>query len=120
MKIDNTMSLPAGMKYYEVSEEIWFMTGEDGADRDFINHEAFETLPEAVLAVLKSDTRNRLYIDLMEKNPNGNKSAHGLPVWAGYKSQMVKGVPYDAESGWRFTNFDAMGEAAPSNPKVAA
>ena len=115
MRIKDPMSLPVGTHYYEVSEEIWFMTGEDDADRDFINFEHFETLAEAVVAVLISHTSNRLYIDLMERTAGG---AHGLPVFAGYRSQMMKCSTADEWDGWRFSNFAAMGETAPQ--KVAA
>ena len=63
-----------------------------------------------------------VFIDLMEKNPNGNGSAAGLPVFAGSSKQMISSTPYDPKSGWRFGNFDMMGEVAPlpESVKVAA
>ena len=112
MKINDTRTLPAGTKYYEVSEEESFMVG-DEPERDWINQVAYTTLFDAVYDVMTRPCRNRLYIDLMEKNPNGNGSAHGLPVFAGTRKQMIESTPYDPKSGWRYTNFDAMGEVAP-------
>ena len=108
MKIKDSLKLPEGTKFYQVSEEVWFQTGPDDADRDFTNFQDFTTLVEAVNAVLKSDTTNRLYIDLMECSKGG---AHGLPVFAGSKHMMEDGTT----NGWRFSNFDAMGVERPSS-----
>ena len=118
MKINDTRTLPAGTKYYEVSEEVWFQTGPDDADRDFMEFQAYTTLVEAVYDVMTRCTSNRLYIDLMQKNPNGNGSAAGLPIFAGSRRQMIESTPYDPKSGWRYSNFDAMGEVAPSPETV--
>ena len=110
MKINDPMSLPVGTHYFEVSEEVWFMTGEDDADRDFVNFEHYDTLAEAIIAVMASVTSNRLYIDLMERTAGG---AHGLPVFAGYHTQMIRNTA-DQFDGWRFSNFGEMGEPIPS------
>jgi hypothetical protein len=113
MKINDTRTLPAGTHYYEVSEEVWYQTGPDDADRDFTNFVDFDNLLEAVAYTLTAETErrgNRLYIDLMVKTENGG--AHGLPVWAGYKSQLMKDGA-TSENGWRFSNFNAMGVTRP-------
>ena len=108
--ITDYKSLPAGTKFYQVSEEIWYVTGQE-ADRDFVNNQDFETLAEAVeyAKTVQTERRgNRLYIDLMQKSENG---ASGLPVFAGYQSELLN---TDDDEGWRPWNFTAMGMEIPS------
>ena len=111
--ITDYKSLPVGTKFYQVSEEIWYVVGEDEADRDFINNQDFETLAEAVeyAKTVQTERRgNRLYIDLMKRSSTAG-SAYGLPVFAGYQSELLN---IDDDKGWRPSNFTAMGEEIPS------
>jgi hypothetical protein len=97
MKINDAMKLPEGTNYYEVSEEVWYQTGPDDADRDFDNFQTFDNFAEAIAAVLKSNTHNRLYIDLMVRtNKDGRFGAYGLPVWSGSRLMMLDCKP----TGW--------------------
>lgn len=105
MKIEDLKTLAPKSLYFQVSEEVWYQTGADDADRDWESLLVCETLTEAVVEVLKYRGSNRLYIDLMQTNGNG--SAMGSPVFAGWRSQMMDG------SGWRYSNFHEMGMEKP-------
>lgn len=99
MQITDFKSITAGVPYFDVEEEYWFMVDEDEADRDFRPMGSFTTLAEAVNCAAKSDVTGRIYIDVMTRNENG--AAGGQPVFAGYKSGLY------IATDWRLENMDA-------------
>lgn len=81
--------IPVGVPYYSVTEEVWYRSGPDDADRDFEFIADVATLEEAREVVSKTDTHNRIYIDQMVKDKPD--AAGGSVVFAGYKSQFERG-----------------------------
>jgi hypothetical protein len=70
----------AAQTYYSVSEEVWFQTGPDDADRDFVDHTDHLTFADALEDARTRKTTNRIYIDEMHRTGTG---AWGQPVWKG-------------------------------------
>lgn len=85
--------VPVGSTYYSVSEEVWYRSGPEDADRDFENLLDTLDLDEAIAKIRSYTGRNRLYLDLMTQT--NETSAFGKVMFAGYVSQI------DEEGSWR-------------------
>ena len=75
-----TEQVKAAQTYYSVSEEVWYQTGPDDADRDFELCGDYLTFADALKAATTLRTTNRIYIDEMHRSGGG---AMGQPVWKG-------------------------------------